>query len=92
MKYIMKTFLSILVLVLLSGCYSQEQRESSLAYAVSKIDGLSDCKSSIITTKGMHDLYVIRCPNSSTSTEYKQGKSTYIKTITVDGVKYEEKK
>ena len=68
-----------LVLVgILSGC-EKETIDKTNHYALT--DGLEDCR--IYTLHGDNGgfMQVIRCPNSSTSTHYKSGKTSYDVTV-----------
>lgn len=42
---------------------------------------LSDCKFYTVNPDGMQNITVVRCPNSSTSTQYKSGKTTLSATV-----------
>lgn len=53
---------------------------------------LADCKFYFISSGDVRSqIRVVRCPNSTTSSTYKIGKSTET-TIVIDGVEYERKR
>jgi hypothetical protein len=51
---------------------------------------LADCTFHHIIGDQGHSLKVVRCPNSTTSTTYSQGKTTAT-TVVIDGVEYHRK-
>lgn len=53
-------------------------------------DGLKDCKFYVVSTNGSNYLNVVRCPNSTTSTNYTSGKAQHT-TVVIDGKQYVEK-
>lgn len=59
------------MLALLSACTPTGREDTS--YTVMP-QGLRDCKVYTITNDSGGRLYVVRCPNSDTSTTYKSGK------------------
>lgn len=80
-----KIMLIIAVAITLSAC-------NPSAYTVSMPvlpEGFQDCKFAYVQNSST-SFYIARCPNSTTSATYKQGKTTKT-TITVDGKVYEEK-
>jgi hypothetical protein len=50
---------------------------------------LSDCEVFNVSD-GISNIKVVRCPMSSTTATYKQGKTTAV-TVVIDGVEYEKK-
>ena len=52
---------------------------------------LNDCSFTRLTNSNGGSIDVVRCPNSSTSTSYAQGKTTR-RVVTIDGVNYVENK
>lgn len=71
----MKYLLILLTAVLLTGCEDKAAEYSGTD--VKLPNGLADCRT-FIATVAKHEVYVIRCPNSQTSTErtWRQGKTT----------------
>lgn len=89
-----RLILIILLLTLVIGCAKRDTREISGAYKLPP--GLDDCSAFKLSTDDFDadDIVVLRCPNSSTATTNRisQGKTTrVIRTVTIDGVTYEEK-
>ena len=60
----------ILSLVVLTGC---EPSSNKVEYPVLHED-LKDCKFYTISRNGLGKVLVVRCPNSSTTTSYMDGK------------------
>lgn len=82
----MKRFWLIAALMI-SGCTKPvEQWESTASVDLTKIIGLEDCMYQKVFT-GSINLHVIRCPNSTVSTNYQSGKAP-MNIITIDGVEY----
>lgn len=90
-----RALLTIGLLALLSGCYKDKDAPEYYTKELSsegfKNSGLSDCKS-YKTRPNLETgtVYVTRCPNSTTSTEYASGKSRQT-VIVIDGVEYVKK-
>lgn len=82
----MKRLFLIASLALVAGC-NQETREVKYEKLP---DELRDCKTFYIQDSKLANLYVMRCPNSTTSVQHQSGKQT-IRTVTIDGVEYELK-
>ena len=95
----MKKILTTLVLgFLLVGCepprdnttIAAEESKSTVALNLTK--GLEDCKLYwFIPVEGSYPISIVRCPNSSVSTnqEVTEGKVTHVQTtVTIDGVEY----
>lgn len=82
----MKTFIKYLTVVFLVftviGCNIRTEERTN-AFNVPK--ELSDCKIYSLGTNGSDNIAqiitVVRCPNSSTTTDYKSGKSTRSATV-----------
>lgn len=91
----MKQIISILFVLLLTACDSRPLiTERTSEYGVLPA-GLSDCKVYfMISPTSARDLYVMRCPNSSTSTTSKSNaKNSRNETnVVIDGVEYVVKK
>lgn len=83
----MKKLLTIaFIAIALSGC-DPSARNISEQYAMPT--ELSDCTITLLQGKYNH-LNVVRCPNSSTSTTYRVGKTTQT-TVVIDGTTYVKK-
>lgn len=83
----MKILAVALFAVFLIGC-DKQTREVSGEYALP--GGLQDCKIFYLTGGGgggLSLLKVMRCPNSSTSTNYTSGKTTHTNVV-IEGVEY----
>lgn len=65
----MKYVIFCAVAILLAGCNSAEQ-----VYPKVKPTGLKDCEFYSMYISGDH-MSVVRCPNSSTTTTYRSGKT-----------------
>lgn len=74
-----KLFVTIVCTFALVGCFNQNSVELTSKFNIPK--ELSDCKIYFVGTNRGSGLTVVRCPNSSTTTSYKQGKAT--RTITL---------
>jgi hypothetical protein len=82
----MKTFIKYTVITLIAvsmlGC-NIDSEETTSTFNIPK--ELSDCKIYKVgtnkTTERTDIITVVRCPNSSTSTTYRSGKSTYSVTV-----------
>jgi len=86
----MKSVIIILAISMLVGCYNPGVSTSPTLQASLKMEkDLADCKSYIVNSTN-RSIYVVRCPNSNTSTTYQEGK-THSTVIVVDGVEYEKK-
>lgn len=79
-------YLIALTLVLLAGCTPSAEEKTWPILP----DGLKDCKFYKLRDDSGNTITVVRCPASSTSVQYKVGKSTQT-TVTVDGVEYTKK-
>lgn len=73
-----KLFITAMCTFALVGC-KPEHRDITEDYKFP--NGLSDCKAYWLKDATGSSMTVIRCPNSSVTTNYKQGK--YDKTVTV---------
>lgn len=82
----MKNFLLIISLALLSAC---TPTTNSVDGDFQKPPELADCKFFEMRSSGALNLMVVRCPNSTTSTQMsgKQKK----RVIVIDGVEFEQK-
>lgn len=83
----MKLVISLLLLfILCSGCTpsAEEYRPEVIP------EGLSDCKFFVVLSSSGRHTKVVRCPNSSTSTSYMQGK-VQSTTVVIDGFEYVKK-
>jgi putative SOS response-associated peptidase YedK len=79
-KYIGIVFAAMIV----AGCTNSAKE---VVYPVMPPE-LKDCKVYAISSESGRDITVMRCPNATTSTTYKEGKATRT-TIVVDGVEYQ---
>lgn len=80
----MKYFYALMCLVLLVSC--SETREYT--QRMNMPAELSDCRMyDVASHDGNISITVMRCPNSTTTTQYKDGKYTE-ETILIDGVEY----
>lgn len=71
--------LILLTIFALAGC---ESRTTELHDFILP-EGLKDCKIYFMTN-GVNHVTITRCPNSSTSTEYKTGKTTSSSAVVED--------
>jgi uncharacterized protein YceK len=62
-----KLFAIIAVSIILSGCGPSVSHAGDIGLAVGMIDDLKDCKTYKVGD-GMKSMYIVRCPNSTTST------------------------
>lgn len=92
-KLMFLTISLLMLSILISGCDTSEAKgPQQVKYSMPK--NLEDCEVYKIDAANNPYLYVVRCPNSTTSTtyEYREGKTTkYRSTVVIDGVKYESK-
>lgn len=80
----MKKFLILAATVLMVGCEpSNETRTDEFKLP----DYLSDCTITKLVDKNTAIFTVVRCPNSSTSTTYMNGRSSQT-SVVIDGQKY----
>jgi hypothetical protein len=85
---------SITCALALCACQPDEWRQNSLAKTV-QMDAifkavpaeLHDCKASALELKNGSYFYLVRCPNSSTSSQWQNGKEI-MSSLVVDGVSY----
>lgn len=75
----MKIIFLLALLVLITGC---ENAAKELKFPVLPPD-LQDCKIYYLTNEKGFNITIARCPNSTTTTNYKQGKSSH-STVVVD--------
>ena len=89
----MNKFIGLIILTtILSGCDSSNERAVSYQNDIQFRDGLKDCQIFVVHDNVYENLVVVRCPKSSTSTNYSvpSGKSRRsVQTVVVDGVSYE---
>lgn len=81
----MKRLIAIAALAFVAGCAPSS---SKITFPVVP-DELHDCTFHEISD-GMTRIKVARCPNSTTSTTYQQGKTTST-AVVIDGVEYVKK-
>jgi hypothetical protein len=89
MKYILVSLLALTVI----GCGDGMPHTQTVSHAYELPNELKDCTVSYMTSPTHYNLTVIRCPNSSVTTEWTehQGKSTVQRTsITIDGIEYQK--
>jgi hypothetical protein len=81
----MKLILALSTLVMLVGCDGTQQTAMT-TLDLKQVRGLEDCTYYVVDPGGTHNIVtVIRCPNSTTSTSYVQGK---VPVLVIDGVEY----
>ena len=81
----MKSLMVVLGVVILTGCEpSYEEKTQNFTILP---DELKDCKFYSVRSNTGSNLDIVRCPNSTTSTPYKSGKTTAT-TVVIDGKKY----
>jgi hypothetical protein len=80
---------TVLILAAAAALAACSDSATEIKYAAMPAE-LADCKVFYITNARGDSMTVVRCQNSSTSTEVRQGKTTQ-RTITVDGVEYVQK-
>ena len=80
----MKYALILLSAFMLSAC---EPKSVDVTNTFVLPDTLADCTITVITNTNGGLLNVVRCPSSSTSTTYQQGKSQQT-FVVIDGQKY----
>jgi hypothetical protein len=74
---------TILSILLLAGCSpSAEEKVWPILP-----EALKDCKFYKLKDDAANTITVVRCPMSSTTTQYKNGKTTQT-TVVIDGVEY----
>lgn len=76
---------AIFLASVLTACYQPHTDETTTTYILPQ--ELKDCRTYHITGKDGSWMRVMRCPNSSTATTSKAGKST-LTTVVIDGIKY----
>lgn len=84
----LKTALLISTILLLTGCTGPVNVDQTVAYSEAIPDELKDCSFHLV--KGdwtTNHITVVRCPNSTVSTSYMQGK-TQQTVVVIDGVEY----
>ncbi len=80
-----------LVFLLLTGCNitpRDTEPEPLIEYTLPA--ELGDCKIYSVKAPHFSDLIITRCPNATTATKYRVGKSGNKTTIVVDGITYEK--
>jgi hypothetical protein len=81
----MKKFILILMVATLTGCDTPtdiRNRENDYTTEIQRTPGLEGCEFHEITPSGHNmTVYVVRCPYSSTTTDYQQGKQRYHITV-----------
>ncbi len=86
----MKKLTVIAISVLLAACSRDFLDRSRELKFPSLPPELKDCRIFGITNSEGESMRVARCPNSTTSTTYKSGKTTHT-TVVIDGVEYVQK-
>lgn len=74
---------TILSIILLAGCTPSAEQKIWPVLP----EELKDCKFYKLKDDAANTITVVRCPQSSTTVQYKVGKSTQT-TVTIDGVEY----
>lgn len=81
-----KVCLATAALLALAACDTQQAVKHTVD--LKQVRGLEDCTYYVVDPGGISgQMRVIRCPNSTTSTRYNQGKTT-VDTVVIDGVEY----
>ena len=92
-----KILISLILSFLIVGCEpaqintSTAATESQATNALKLTKGLEDCKLFQFPLTKYDEISIVRCPNSTVTTNQKiqQGKTTYTQTtVTIDGVEY----
>ena len=82
----MKLLMVVIGVIMLTGCEpSYEEKTQNFTILP---DELKDCKFYGVRSNTGSNLNIVRCPNSTTSTTYKSGKTTTT-TVVIDGKNYE---
>ena len=81
----MKLLMVVLGVVILTGC--EPKYEENTQNFTLLLNELKDCKFYGVRSNTGSSLNIVRCPNSTTSTTYKSGKTTTT-TVVIDGKKY----
>lgn len=81
----MKKILVVLSVLLLNGCSDQIIEDANFKNTVPA--GLADCKLFKNADPMSSTIKIVRCPNSTTNTTYRVGKTTN-STVVIDGVEY----
>lgn len=84
----MKKLLLIACVLALAGCMKNEYK--AISYPVLP-DGLKDCQFFRVASAEGDSMQVTRCPNSTTTTATRQGKSGTSTVVVVDGIEYIKK-
>ncbi len=88
MNHTVKFILAAAVLAL-AGCDTQQTMKRIVD--LKQVRGLEDCTYYVVEPGGINPtMYVIRCPNSTTSTAYQSG-GNQMNTVIIDGVEYQRK-
>lgn len=82
----MKLLMIILSVIMLAGC-EPSYKEKTQNFTILP-DELKDCKFYDVRSNTGSNLKIVRCPNSTVSTTYNNGKTT-LTTVVIDGKKYE---
>lgn len=82
----MKNALWLILVLVLVGC--KGENEYTPLHFPTLPPELSDCKFYYVSNENWHRLSIVRCPNSTTSTTYRDNKSQKT-VIVIDGVEYE---
>lgn len=88
--------LILICCLLLTACNVTPDKTGDVTNKANLPKELEDCKAyQLITEAGIPNLYVIKCPNSTTTTTYQKQTGKIIEnistTITVNGVEYVRK-
>lgn len=84
----MKNIIVVALLIGLTACDFTNYQKSSDSYTLPK--ELSDCSMIAMSAPDSGRIFVVRCPNSTVSTDQPNGKHRQT-IITIDGVEYERK-
>lgn len=86
-KFLIVYIVGILIVLFISSGCEKTYVEATDNYLLPF--ELQDCKVYYLSNSGGGSITVVRCPNSSTSTNYSSGKAK-VNTNVIDGVKYQE--
>lgn len=83
----MKRIIFLIAIISMFGCEKSTSQKDMSGYNLPP--ELQDCKTYTISN-GWSNMYVMRCPNSTTAVDYQKGKVRET-VITIDGVEYVKK-
>lgn len=69
-----QTFLAVGIILALSACSPESKIPPDFPELLKQTPGFEDCKIAQLQNSAGTNLYVVRCPNSSTGVSYMAGK------------------